>query len=269
MLDFTTVAQTGGDTLPVGNVTVNASVAVAAASTISATTTAVNTSNATGAAIFTDSTTAIGTTFTHTGAGTATYNMAADTANIAVPVTGSTGVVTVNQVVNAGVTTITLSSTDTADVIGLAGTGITAALDRVVVNNFDPSGEDKIGLDVDNTTVGTAAAAAAIVATGADLANTTGVTILNYDMGGTTEVLAGDLTGASLLTNLGGALSVTATTNKAYIIAFDNGNAYLYHFVEGTAGAGDTTVDAATSHCWVSSTLLPLVSCQQTIFRCT
>ena len=249
-VSFTTAAQAGAVQAQASAVTINSSVAQAGL-TVGAATTAVNTSNATGAAIVVDDTTANTTTFTHTGAGTFTLTMAADTRTAdTVTVTGSTGVATINQVANAGVTTITLSATNTAaDVIGLAGTGITAALDRVVVNNFDPSGEDKIGLDVDNTTVATAAGSAAVVATvsaagAVTHANTTDVTILNYDMGGTTEVLAGDLTGASLLTNLGGALSVTATTNKAYIIAFDNGNAYLYHFVEGTAGAGDTTVDA-------------------------
>lgn len=251
IVNFTTAAQAGAVVAPVGAVTINSSVAQAGL-TVAAATTAVNTSNATGTAVLVDDTTANTTVFTHTGAGAMTVNMANDTRTADTVTSTGTGVVTVNQVANGGVTTVTLNASGTsADVIGLAGTGITSALDRVVVNNFDPSGEDLIGLDIDNTTAGTAAAASAVTqvvsAAGAvTFANTNDVLILNFEMGGTTEVLAGDLTGASLLANLGGALSITATTNSGYIIAYDAGNAYLYYAEEASGGGtGDTTVDAA------------------------
>jgi hypothetical protein len=63
-------------------------------------------------------------------------------------------------------------------------------------------------------------------------------------MGGATDVLAGDFTGASLLANLGGALSVTADTNKGYIVAFDGGNMYLYYVVEGGDAGNAIVADA-------------------------
>jgi hypothetical protein len=86
---------------------------------------------------------------------------------------------------------------------------------------------------------------AALAAAGAvTYANTTDILILGFEIGGSAAVLANDLTGASLLANLGGALSVTATTNKGHILAFDGGNAYLYYFIEGASGVANTDVAA-------------------------
>jgi hypothetical protein len=176
--------------------------------------------------------------------------MANDTSTAdTVTVTG-TGATTVNQVTNAGVTTINLNATGTA--VDTINQPAVLAAHRVIVNNFDAAAEDRIGLLAANTTAGTGAGASAAVvqvvsAAGAvTFANTNDVLLLNFDLGGATEVLAGDLTGASLLTNLGGALSITATTNKGYIGAFDNGNFYLYYVEEALGGGvGNTTVDAA------------------------
>jgi len=62
-------------------------------------------------------------------------------------------------------------------------------------------------------------------------------------MGGAgTAVLAGDLTGASLLANVGGAVTVDANGDALYLAAFDEGNMYLYF---ADAGAGTQTLTGA------------------------
>jgi hypothetical protein len=239
IVNFTTTAQAGAVVGAVGAVTINSSVAQAGL-TPAAATTAVNTSNATGAAILTESTTAIATTYTHTGAGTLAVTMTAETGSgrqADTIVSTGTGAVTVSQLASSGVTTVTLnasgSSVDTIKINdGVTGVGVLSALDRIVVNNFDPSGEDLITIDTVQTTVTTAAAATAVTqvvsAAGAVLNGAVDVLILNYEMGGATEVLAGDLTGASLLANLGGAMTTNGSTDENYIVAFDAGNMYLY-----------------------------------------
>jgi hypothetical protein len=242
IVNFTTVAQAGAVVAPVGAVTISSSVAQAGL-TPAAVTTTVNTSNAAGAAVLTDSVTAIGTTFTHTGAGTMSVAMTADTRTADTVVSTGTGAVTVGQIVSAGVTTVTLNLTgNSIDGItyndGGVGTGIINALDRVVVTGFDPNGEDLITLDIAQTTAGTGAGAAAAVqvvsAAGAVVnANTADVLILNFEMGGAATVLAGDLTGGSLLANLGGNMTGVAT-DENYIVAFDGGDMYLY---QATAAA--------------------------------
>jgi trimeric autotransporter adhesin len=195
-------------------------------------------------------TAALTTVFGHTGTGTLTVTLANDTAAAdTVTVTG-TGAVTVNQVVGAGVTTINLNATNGAvDTINLGGTGITAAADRVVINGFNATA-DKIGLDVDNTTAAGAAATAVVgqvvSAAGVVAFNTAAndVLVLNFDLGGAADVIGADLTGANLLANLGGALSVAAEQGKGYIVAYDAGNAYLY-FVEDTNAADTGAITAA------------------------
>jgi Ca2+-binding RTX toxin-like protein len=247
-VNFTTTAQAGAVVAPVGATTVTTSVAQAGL-TLAAATTSFTSSNATGAVVLTDGTGTAAQTMTHSGAGTLTLTMGSDTSTADTVTVSGTGAVTVNQVTGAGVTTINLNSTGTA-VDTVNTTPVVLAIHRVVVNNFDAAAEDKIGLGRDNTTATTAAGTSNAVvqvvsATGAvTFANTNDVLLLNFDLGGTTEVLAGDLTGASLLTNLGGALSITADTNTGYIGAFDNGNFYLYYVAE-SAGDGDATVAAA------------------------
>jgi len=238
IVNFTTVAQAQTVTAPVGAITVNSSVAqVGLSLAAGTTTTGVNTSNATGAAVVVDNATAASlTTFTHTGAGALTITMTADTSAADTVTATGTGVITVNQIAVSGVTTVNLNATGTsADVINVsgAGVGIILAADRVVVNNFNPNAQDRITLDIDQTTVGTAAAGTAVSqivsAAGAVVNGAVDVLILNFDMGGATAVLAGDLTGASLLANLGGNLTTANATDENYIVAFDNGNMYLYN----------------------------------------
>jgi hypothetical protein len=239
IVNFTTTAQGAAVVAPVGAITINSSVAQAGLTTAAATT-AVNTSNAAAtAAVLVDSATAIGTTFTHTGAGTMAVTMTAEAAAARTAdtvVSTGTGTVTVNQLAGSGVTTITLATTgNSADIINVsgAGVGVINALDRVVVNNFNATAEDRITLDIDQTTAGTNAAATAVsqvvAAAGAVVNGAVDVLILNFDMGGATAVLAGDLTGASLLANLGGNLTTANATDENYIVAFDNGTMYLYN----------------------------------------
>jgi hypothetical protein len=123
-----------------------------------------------------------------------------------------------------------------ADTIAFtSGAGIVAAADRVTVNGFGVN--DIIALDDAQTTTGTnamtvlTAPGAVTVGTGAN-----NILVYSFEMGGSTNVLGGDLTGASLLANAGGAITDTAG-DDGYIIAYDGGNAYLYAYVDaGTAG---------------------------------
>jgi hypothetical protein len=166
---------------------------------------------------------------------------AADT----VTVTG-TGAVTVAQVAAAGVTTITLNATNAAvDTIRLddaAGTvGVVLALDRVVITGFNTA-QDRISLDVTQTTAGTAAAGATVgqVVSAAgtivfDTANSD-VLILNFDVGGAADVIGADLTGANLLANIG-TLATAAVSHVGYVVAYDAGNAYLYALTNDGAAA--------------------------------
>ena len=68
------------------------------------------------------------------------------------------------------------------------------------------------------TTVTTATAATTVTqvvsAIGAVLNGAVDVLILKYEMGSATEVLAGDLTGASLLANLGDTMTTNASTDE-------------------------------------------------------
>lgn len=191
-------------------------------------------------------------TINQLGAGTLAINLTADAAADTITATG-TGAVTVNAIVGGGVTTVNLNAANGAvDNIkfanGGAGSGVVAATDRVVISGFDTS-QDTITLDVDATTAATAAGSPIVIqtvtTTGAVAFNTAAndLLLVNFDVGGTADVLSSDLTGANLLANLGGALTVAATTDKGYIVAFDNGNAYLYYVAEG--GDADTTVAAA------------------------
>jgi hypothetical protein len=73
--------------------------------------------------------------------------------------------------------------------------------------------------------------------------------VFSFDVGGTTEVLAGVLDGAALLANLNGqTVSVAANQGVGYILAYDNGNAYLYAVTDRADGGGeangDTTLQA-------------------------
>jgi len=69
---------------------------------------------------------------------------------------------------------------------------------------------------------------------------------LDFDAGGVNLVLAGVTDGTALLAALGGTLDVTATTNAGYIVAYDNGSAYVYAVTEGVdAGVAVAAADIA------------------------
>ena len=203
-----------------------------------------------GTATFNDATATTTQTYTNSGSGVMTVTLANDTATADTVVNSGTGSIIVNQVASAGVTTVRLNANGLADRIVLAdgvspGAGVIAAADRVLVTTGWESG-DRIVLDIDQTTVTTAAAAAPVVTVVAAAGNvtpgtgTSDVIIFNYDFGGTTDVLSQDLTGAALLQYIG---TVTAggSTDKTYIVAYDNNSAYLYAFT----GVTDPTVTAA------------------------
>lgn len=199
------------------------------------------------------STGAAGTGVTFTGSGTAAYTVTGGAAAVAgadfititstgaAIITGGAGIDTINVTGNTGVSTIAFN--DVA-----IGTGIVAAVNRDVVTGFSTV-NDIIQLDLNQTTAGTLAGANAIVqavgAAGAPVAFNTAVAdvlALNFDMGGASSVLGSDLTGAALLANLGGALTVTLANNLGYIVAYDNGNAYLYAVADaGAPGDGAIT----------------------------
>ena len=79
-----------------------------------------------------------------------------------------------------------------------------------------------------------------IAAAGAFAAsNAADVTILNFDMGGAVNVLAGVLDGAAVLANTGAA--TTAASQVGYLVAYDAGNAFLYSYNDANGGG---TLDA-------------------------
>lgn len=195
------------------------------------------------------STGAAATGVSFTGSGAFNYvvngNAGADTITLTNTgtgvVSGGAGIDTINITGNTGVTTIVFND-------GGAGAGISAAVDRDVVTGFSTV-NDIIQLDTTQTTAGTLPGANAIVqavgAAGAVAFNTAvaDVLALNFDMGGASSVLGSDLTGAALLANLGGALTVAADGGVGYIVAYDNGNAYLYTATD-TVDAGNLDVAA-------------------------
>ncbi len=190
------------------------------------------------------------------GTGGDTFSSSGTAANIVTGGTGNDTITFANTLGNtlntivfgtaSGLDTITFNSTNgVADTIGLndgAGTvGLALATDRFTVNGFNAT-HDIIRLDTVQTTAATAAAATPVVqavsAAGALLlsSGTADVTVLNFDMGGSTAVLAGVTNGAALLANLGGTLTAAAgNADDGYIIAYDNGNAYLYAYTNATS----------------------------------
>lgn len=187
-----------------------------------------------------------------TGSGTATYTVTGGTGADTISIT-STGLTTVAG--GNGIDTINLNATngvgdrvvfaDATD--NAANPGIILAANRDTVTGFNVT-HDRIVLDINATTVATGAGApvvqAAAVGGAVTIANTNDVVIISGDFGGATDVLTGGLDGTNLLANLGGGLSITADTNQAYLVAYDNGKAFLYHVLEGADG-GDANVAAA------------------------
>ena len=248
-VNLTTTAQASAVTLGSGVVTVNSSITQTGVISIVSGTTAANATA--GNITYADTNTAANTTtFTNSGSGAMTVNLTADTAAADTVVNSGTGSVTVNQKASGGVTTVTLNANSAVDTIAFddgttASAGVVAAADRVVVTGFNTSG-DIIRLDVEQTSVTTAAAAAPVVsviaAAGAVTwaSGTADVIIFNYDQGGSAEVLSADLTGAALIFNVG-TITAAASTDETYVVAYDNSKAYVYAFLAST----DTTVTAA------------------------
>ncbi|NYT83423.1 hypothetical protein H0A70_18230 [Alcaligenaceae bacterium] len=124
-------------------------------------------------------------------------------------------------------------------------TGILLSANRDVVTGFDAGASgDVIRLAVGDTTAGTAAGAAIAVQ---EANSNTGNIVFNnnndvlelaFNLAGNT--LAADGTGAALVGAVG-TLTATAAGDTGYIVAYQNGNAFLYHFNSGA----DTAIAAA------------------------
>jgi hypothetical protein len=241
-----TVAQTVGNAMTIQASATTLNVGVAGTYVVGAGITATNVTA--GSPTITDDNKATAETFINSGTGLMTVTLVAETAATADTIANTgTGRVTIGAAANTGVLTVNLNANSAVDTINLNDTaanalGLVAAANRVVISNFGST--DLITLDTKQTTAGTAAGSNAVLQSVAAVpaANVTfgtaaaDVLVLSFDVGGSTEVLAGVLNGAALLANFGGfTLSVTATTNKGYILAYDNGNAYIYAVTEGAA----------------------------------
>jgi len=179
----------------------------------------------------------------HSSTGAVVYNGGAG--DDSATVTG-TGAITFTG--GAGVDSLTLNATGTTvDTIvfsdGAGTVGINAATDRDTVTNFNVN-NDKIQLDREQTTNNNDGAGATpvlqVVGTaGAFTAqNTADLTVLNFDLGGSTAVIGATIDGSALLANTG---TITVTANdKGYILAYDNGTAYLFAYTDG----GNTSLAA-------------------------
>ena len=252
-VNFTTIAQAG--------VTLNAT-ATTVTSNIGGQYTmgaAVTSFTGSGAASFTviDDNTTTAETFTNSSSAVMTVTMVGDTSTADTIVNNGTGRIVVTQTANTGVNTITLNANGVVDNISLANgvaattTASVVGLAHLAANRFVVSGfgtNDTITLDVDATVATTTAGSAVGTQAIATAANTTFATtadlvIFGYDIGGTVDVLSADLTGQALINNAGGTLSAAAATYKAYILAYDNGNAYLYSMGPETGGAAVTVTN--------------------------
>lgn len=183
---------------------------------------------------------------TVSSSGAVTYVAGADADTLTV--TGS-GAVTVTG--GDGIDTFTLNagtaSVDTIIFSDAGGVGVAAAANRDVVTNFLVA-NDKIQLDVTQTTAGTAAAAQPVLqvvgTAGAFTAsNTADVTVVNVDLGGAVNVIGTSTDGAALINNTG---AITIAANQVgYIVAYDGGNAYLYAFTDANADTALTANEIA------------------------
>jgi hypothetical protein len=155
-----------------------------------------------------------------------------------------------------GVDAITLTEgTSAQDLVSLTDVLVTA--NRDVITGFT-SGTDKLGLDTDYTTVGTAASSAAVVNIVADVTEVTAaaynLTAISSTATNDVYILAGgneancDLSssqdGTELFKYLGttgsaaNAITVAATGNAFYLAAYDAGSTYLYQVTENAGGGG-------------------------------
>ena len=146
---------------------------------------------------------------------------------------------------------ITKSASVAGDVIGLNSVLLSANRDTVSGFQAGANG-DIIRVAATDTTATTAAAATIAIQ---EVTSNTGtvnfltaandVLELNFNLSGTTLAAsngANALNGTNLLAAIG-TLNVAADTNKGYVVAYQGGNAYVYHVVEGADG--DAAVAAA------------------------
>ena len=132
--------------------------------------------------------------------------------------------------------TLTLNANSAVDTInyseGSTAVGVTAATDLVTVTGFGSN--DIIKLDKTQTTQAGGDTIQTVSAAGA-VTVSTAVTSYSFEMGGSTNVLAGVLDGAALLANTG-AITVTSG-DDGYLIAYDGGDAYLYSYIDSGSTA--------------------------------
>lgn len=136
--------------------------------------------------------------------------------------------------------------------------GIVAAANRAVVTGFTAGtfaangGVDRLEMNDGQATTAFGAASATLQevtsAPGSTLTfNTAANNVLElaFDLAGngTANDLDSHTDGTGLLAALGQTLAVSATTNAGYVVAYQEGKAYLYHLVEGADG--DANVAAA------------------------
>jgi hypothetical protein len=139
-------------------------------------------------------------------------------------------------------------------------TAVATAADRDVITDFSEA-SDIVGLDVDYTTIATAAAGAVAFesfavtpvvggtfSVTALAALTSAIDVVEFTGGNTTTAdLSAATDGSELFKLLGtagnAAASITtdANGNSFYIVAYDAGNAYLY---KATGDAGDATIES-------------------------
>ena len=235
IVNFTTAAQAGSVVAPVGAITLSSSVGQAGL-TVADATTAVNVTAAAATTIVDVSTAAKSITATNSGSALMTVTLTADTAAADTVVNSGTGNVTVNHLATSGLVTVTLNANSAVDTInyseGSTAVGVTAATDLVTVTGFGSN--DIIKLDKTQTTQAGGDTIQTVSAAGA-VTVSTAVTSYSFEMGGSTNVLAGVLDGAALLANTG-AITVTSG-DDGYLIAYDGGDAYLYSYIDSGSTA--------------------------------
>ncbi|AZS22285.1 M10 family metallopeptidase C-terminal domain-containing protein [Caulobacter sp. FWC26] len=187
---------------------------------------------------------------TVSGAGALTFVGAAGTDSVTVTGTGA-----VTFTGGADIDTVTLNATGTtvdtivfSDGTNAGGSnGIVAVADRDVINNFNVN-NDKIQLDLNATTAATGVGVQPVLqvigaAGNANVASATAdVTVFNFDLGGTTAVIGAGTDGTALIANVG-TLTAANAGDTGYIVAYDNGNAYLY-FYNSSAATANTAITA-------------------------
>jgi hypothetical protein len=180
-----------------------------------------------------------------------TVTLGAD-ATLDTVVNSGTGTVSTVHNAQTGLVTITLAANGATDNISLASaSSVNGGVQHLAINRFTVSGfgtADTVTLDqhLSKPTL-TATSVLVIQATTAagSVTNVGSVDliILGYEMAGGVDVLSGSTNGSALLA-ANGAIVGSATTSAAYVLAYDNGNAYLYQFgADGSTSTGGSISD--------------------------